>query len=528
MVNPTAYPEVNLVLNELHASAKSALGGQFVGMLLFGSLTTGAFDEASDVDVLFVTGGPVSSETFEALKSMHARVAEMDIWWATQLEVSYVPQKALRRFDPNDKLYPRLDRGRGEPLHWMSHESDWVVQRHLARENGIAIEGPSPKDLIDPVSPDELRGAMRPLLKDWLPYLTAEPVTHNGYQSYIVLTVCRVLYTIQLGEVATKPQATAWAMQTLDPRWTPLIERALVGRLNAGMPVDPIELDLTMQFLHYGIDYSEKISNPTPYPEINLVLNELLTGAKFALGDQFVGMYLYGSLSSGDFNLDTSDVDFLFVTEGELPQEQIAALEGLHQRLWASGLKWAAKLEGAYVPRQLIRRHDLSAPPCPTVNEHAFYVARLGSDWIIQRHILRDGVVVEGPSPKSLIDPITGDEVRAAVVQLMKEWWEPMLKNPAWLDERGPEYKVYAVVSMCRVLYTLEYKAIASKPVSARWALTQVNEAQRRQIEDALAWNYGLEWKHTLDEALELIQYALEYETKMTRPTSQATRNAQS
>jgi hypothetical protein len=58
--------------------------------------------------------------------------------------------------------------------------------------------------------------------------------------------------------------------------------------------------------------------------------------------------------------------------------------------------------------------------------------------------------------------------------------------------------------------------------------LTQVNEAQRRQIEDALAWNYGLEWKHTLDEALELIQYALEYETKMTRPTSQAARNAQS
>jgi predicted nucleotidyltransferase len=258
MVNPTPYPEVNLVLNKLYAGAKSVLGAQFVGMILFGSLTTGAFDEASDVDVLFVTDGPVSEGTFGALKSMHARVAEMDVWWATQLEVSYIPQKALRRFDPNDKLYPRLDRGRGEQLHWMSHESDWVVQRHLARENGIAIEGPLPKDLIDPVSPDELREAMRPLLKDWLPYLTAEPVTHNGYQSYIVLTVCRVLYTIQLGEVATKPQAAEWAMQALDPRWTPLIERALVGRLNAGMPVDPVELDQTMELIRYGISLSEK------------------------------------------------------------------------------------------------------------------------------------------------------------------------------------------------------------------------------------------------------------------------------
>jgi hypothetical protein len=250
--------------------------------------------------------------------------------------------------------------------------------------------------------------------------------------------------------------------------------------------------------------------NPTPYPEVNHVLDELLAGAKSALDGQFVGMYLYGSLSSGDFNLDTSDVDFLFVTEGELPKEKILELEMLHQRLWASGLKWAAKLEGAYVSRQTIRRHDPSAPPCPTVNEHAFYVAHLGSDWIIQRHILRNGVVVAGPSPAELIDPVTGDEVRAAVIQIMKEWWQPMLENPAWLDERGSEYKVYAVVSMCRVLYTLEHKEIASKPVSARWALTQVDDTQRQQIEDALTWNYGLAWNHSLDEALELIRVAVE------------------
>jgi predicted nucleotidyltransferase len=258
MVNPTPYSEVNLVLDELHQGAKSVLGGQLVGMYLFGSLTTGTFDDASDVDVLFVTQGVVSGELFEALKSMHARIAEMDAWCATQLEVSYIPQKAVRRFDPNDKLYPRLDRGWGESLHWMSHESDWVIQRHLTREKGIVIEGPPPKDLIDPVSPDELREAMRPLLKNWIPYLTAEPVTHNGYQSYIVLTICRVLYTIQLGEVATKPQAAEWAMQALDPRWSPLIERALVGRLNAGMPVDPEELDQTMEFIHYGIALSSQ------------------------------------------------------------------------------------------------------------------------------------------------------------------------------------------------------------------------------------------------------------------------------
>ncbi|HXD09520.1 MAG TPA: nucleotidyltransferase domain-containing protein, partial [Anaerolineales bacterium] len=51
--------------------------------------------------------------------------------------------------------------------------------------------------------------------------------------------------------------------------------------------------------------------SPTPYAEVNQILALLLTNAKEILEDQFVGMYLYGSLSSGDFNPETSDIDFL-------------------------------------------------------------------------------------------------------------------------------------------------------------------------------------------------------------------------
>jgi predicted nucleotidyltransferase len=254
MVSPTPYPEVNTVVDELHNTAKEILDDQFVGMYLFGSLTTGTFDRASDVDILFVTKDGIQSELFEALKSMHARIAEMDVWCATQLEVSYIPQKALRRFDPNDKLFPRLDRGWGESLYWMPHDSDWVVQRHLVREKGIIIEAPSPTTLIDPVSPDDLREAMRPVLWDWLAHLPehSEQIKHRGYQSYIVLTVCRVLFTLQNGEVASKPEAADWAKSTLDKRWRPLIERAWVGRQNAGMKADPEELKETMEFIQYA------------------------------------------------------------------------------------------------------------------------------------------------------------------------------------------------------------------------------------------------------------------------------------
>ena len=59
------------------------------------------------------------------------------------------------------------------------------------------------------------------------------PLHIRGYQSYVVLTLCRMLYTLYTGSVATKPVAARWALATLDARWAPLIERAWEGRHNS-------------------------------------------------------------------------------------------------------------------------------------------------------------------------------------------------------------------------------------------------------------------------------------------------------
>jgi hypothetical protein len=59
----------------------------------------------------------------------------------------------------------------------------------------------------------------------------------------------------------------------------------------------------------------------TPYPQINAVLQELLSGVRAILGRRLVGMYLDGSLGIGDFDPDKSDLDFVVVTDGELSAE---------------------------------------------------------------------------------------------------------------------------------------------------------------------------------------------------------------
>lgn len=256
--------------------------------------------------------------------------------------------------------------------------------------------------------------------------------------------------------------------------------------------------------------------SPIPYPDVNEILNILLAHAKEILKDQFVGMYLYGSLSSGDFNPETSDIDFLFVTENKLSSETVTQLEAMHQSSWATSHKRAGKLEGAYVPKTLIRCHDPLGPACPTINEEIFYEEPLGSDWIIQRHVVREyGVIIEGPDPKTLIDFVSPDDIRGAVMSVLREWWFPMLEDPSWLKDNHRGYHSFAILSMCRALHALQHGTIVSKPVAAHWAKQQLDERWSSVIDLALLAQkpHPAEFD-LLHDALALMQHTKEITTQ--------------
>jgi hypothetical protein len=246
---------------------------------------------------------------------------------------------------------------------------------------------------------------------------------------------------------------------------------------------------------------------PTPYPEVNQLLREFLAQVQAVLGERFTGLYLYGSLASGDFVPARSDIDFVVVTAGDLPGETVSALESLHARLWAGGSKWALKLEGTYITQTALRRYNPEDGPFPCVNEGKFYLARHESDWVLQRHILREGgVAVAGPDIRPLIDPVPTDEIRLAVQGYLQEWWQPMLHHPERLQSR--EYQAYATLSMCRALYTLQLGRVASKTESARWAQNTFASRWTGLIERALAWPEG-EQADEIAETLAFMQFCI-------------------
>ncbi len=266
--DPTPYPDVNDMIRKLFAQAQAVLGEHLVGMYLDGSLTSGDFDADSDIDFVVVCDDALmgeletTEELFGSLRDMHDRLAQIDSPWAIQLEGSYISQHALRRYDPEHCLYPNIERGIGERLKPVRHDEMWDVHRYVLRERGIALFGPEARALIDPVSPDRLREAMRPVLDGWASSILSDPalITHRGYQSYIVLTLCRILYTLENGAVVSKPTAARWAKETLGERWAPLIERAWAGRHGPGGGTAPLdgEVQETMAMIRYIQDRSQQ------------------------------------------------------------------------------------------------------------------------------------------------------------------------------------------------------------------------------------------------------------------------------
>ena len=249
------------------------------------------------------------------------------------------------------------------------------------------------------------------------------------------------------------------------------------------------------------------------YPEVNSVLQELLAEAQAILSDHFVGMYLDGSLAIGDFEPDKSDLDFVVVTNSDVSSETFGVLKAMHDRIASGASKWARELEGSYISQRALR-HDRRPAAHPYIDRGSVLamVHQESGYWPIHRHILREqGVVLAGPPPRTLIDPVQPDELREAVRGILSEWWMPMLVDGPLL--LNGFYRCYAVLTMSRMLYTIRHGAIVTKPIAARWAQEALDRRWTPLIQDALGWSR--EAPPDLEETRAYIRHTCEYSDRI-------------
>ena len=242
-------------------------------------------------------------------------------------------------------------------------------------------------------------------------------------------------------------------------------------------------------------------------------MERLRDGVGEVLGDRLVGLYLHGSLALGDFYPPASDVDFHAATAGPLDDRALERLGAMHAGFKAEG-GWLNRLEGVYLPLAALRRQGPDGERLPTVGiDWEFRLGRSGPTWVLDRWVTREhGVVVTGPDPRELIDPIGPGELRAAVrASMLDDWAERVAEGAdvAWLRPRG--YQAFAILTMGRNLYVLEHGVLVSKPAAAAWARSWLGPPWAALVDRALAWRADerVDDRH-LPETLRFVAHAVD------------------
>lgn len=210
----------------------------------------------------------------------------------------------------------------------------------------------------------------------------------------------------------------------------------------------------------------------TGQPDADALLPALSAGIASALGPKprLLGLYLYGSLATGDFTPGVSDIDLLAVTDGPITPEVIARLQPMHAEIAACFPCWRDRIEVIYAPRQALAtfRTELSEISVISPGE-PLHILAAGIDWLMNWHQVRHGgLVVSGPPAETYVPDTTIAEYVTAVREHAAAFGE-------WMPEmRAPRQQSYAILTLCRALFTSHHGHGTSKAEAAVWLAAEM------------------------------------------------------
>lgn len=259
---PTPYLELNQVLGDLVLRMQEILDNDFVGAYLQGSFAVGDFDLHSDVDFIVVINDELSLDQINALQEMHDQIYQLDSQWAQHLEGSYFPKEILRHHSKRGIKLWYLDNGARSLI--KSDHCNTILVRRVVREKAVTLAGPSPSMLVDPISNELLRAEIFETITNWGQEILDDPALYNNrfYQSFIVLSYCRMLHDLHTGYAGSKREGAEWAKSALDPSWSELIDGSWDGRPNPArkvqQPADLQDFENTLKLVEYVMNESRR------------------------------------------------------------------------------------------------------------------------------------------------------------------------------------------------------------------------------------------------------------------------------
>jgi hypothetical protein len=212
---------------------------------------------------------------------------------------------------------------------------------------------------------------------------------------------------------------------------------------------------------------------PIPSP-LDRIVPELVDDLRRTFGDDLVGAYLYGSAIEGDFLPALSDLDLVIVTArptDDLPFDRFA---GVVERLQAREPEWADRLDLTFVSRQALADVDAGGSGGRFVEISHLEALKPMAEakdwsetWYLARHADR---ALVGPPPAEVFPEIPTQAFLSDVVRGLDGFIAKIR------PESTAEQVAYRVITLCRLLRSLESRAICSKQEGLDWAAVRYPE----------------------------------------------------
>lgn len=220
-------------------------------------------------------------------------------------------------------------------------------------------------------------------------------------------------------------------------------------------------------FLNGGIDVENGIKQALP-AEVKQLMEQYIVGLKeIFLDGKIVGVYVYGSIALGAFHIETSDVDFVAVLNDSVNEAEKQQLVELHKKMSESTL--GKRMDGMYIPLADLGKYNHE------INEYVYCAdgkADIGH-WDINAvtwwTLKNQGITVIGKEVEDLPFQIKWDDVVNTMKYNVEQYWSEKAKQPYLFFIE--EWVESAVVTMGRILYTLDHKTIVSKDSGLQYLL---------------------------------------------------------
>ncbi len=219
------------------------------------------------------------------------------------------------------------------------------------------------------------------------------------------------------------------------------------------------------------------------HPEMDGILRDLVSKIHQTLGENLVGIYLYGSLTAEDFDVESSDIDLMVATKLTVSGAEFLRLREMHTAFAKEHIAWDDRVDAVYLPasglQTILSRNTPAAYISPGEPLHMLDV---GKDWLMDWYnVRRTGIALVGPPATTVVEPISSHEFIQAARAYTIAWSERVH------HAHNRKSQAFAVLTLCRCLYVHVHGEQTSKHQAALWAQTQLPEWSSL-IEDALNW----------------------------------------